>query len=45
MPCALDQAAPAKGMPVGEEKSGIDDLDTELLSLGKKLGEIVHDII
>lgn len=32
-------------MPVGDESPSIDDLDTELLPLGKKIGELVSEII
>lgn len=32
-------------MPVGEENPSIVDLDIELLPLGKKIGELVSEII
>jgi len=42
VPCALGAAAPSQGE---EEQQSGGDLDAELLPLGKKLGEIVSEII
>ena len=46
VPCALVQGVPSQDLPVGDEKNrAIEDLDKELLPLGKKLGELVSEII
>ena len=45
VPLAISSNQPSQDMPVGEENPGMDNVDKELLHLGKKLGEYVSEII